>query len=196
MSVANSVPIAPPSSSQTSSATPFSSLFSTQSGTPGGIATNQPPANPATTSSVPASNEDTGAEDTDGQDCSNDPQVNLVGNAGEENEDVAFETRARALKYQQPSGWQTQGVGPLRVLKNQQAGRARLVLRADPSGKVVLNTAIQKAINYKVENNSIHFIVPRADGSGVDPWALRVKTKEAATELGKALAEVKESLQG
>lgn len=204
MTVANSLPIAPLSSSQTSSSTPFSSLFSTQSGAPGGVAVNQPTTNPATTSSgpasneasAPASNEDTAGEDTDGQDYSNDPQVNLVGNAGEENEDVAFVTRARALKYKQPSGWETQGVGPLRVLKNREAGRARLVLRADPSGKVVLNTAIQKAIDYKVANNSIQFIVPRADGSGVDPWALRVKTKEDAAELGKALAEVQESLQG
>ncbi|KAL1962162.1 hypothetical protein VTN77DRAFT_508 [Rasamsonia byssochlamydoides] len=173
---------------------PFSSLF----GGPSGAAANEGTAASGTVASAPASNEDTGAEDTDGaeKDYSNDPQVDLVGNAGEENEDVVFVTRARALKYQQKSGWETQGVGPLRVLKHRQEGRARLVLRADPSGKVVLNTAIQKAIDYKVSNNSIQFGVPRADGSGLDPWALRVKTKEDAEKLGKALEDVKRSLRG
>jgi hypothetical protein len=152
--------------------------------------------NQGTATSSVTSGSDTNAEDADG-DYSNEPQVNLMGNAGEEGEDLVLMTRARALVFKPAPGpgWGTQGVGALRVLVNQAEGRARLVLRAEPSGKVVLNTAIQKAINYTVSENSVQFVVARPDGSSMDMWALRVKTKEAAAELGKALNSAKSSVR-
>jgi hypothetical protein len=145
--------------------------------------------NPGTASPSLASGSDTNADDTDGE--SNDPQVDLMGNTGEEGEDLILMTRSRALKLNKESGWETKGLGALRVLVNKTEGRARVILRAEPSGNVVLNAAIHKSIEYTVLNTSVQFAVPLPNGSGVDLWALRVKTKDAAAELGHAMNTAK-----
>lgn len=186
------------------SAKPFSSIFaSTVNGTTtapsatGGLfsSLSRPPSalSAPSTAASGTSTANTDAEDTDA-DTTNDPQINLVGNAGEEDEDVLHTVRSRALKFQNNT-WEVQGVGQLRVLLNKATGRARIVLRTEPAGKVVLNSAIHKAINYKVQGSSVQFVVPRVAGDGADSWALRVKTKEMAAELGEALTKAKESLK-
>jgi hypothetical protein len=144
---------------------------------------------PGTASSSVASGSDTNADDTVAE-VSNDPQVNLMGNAGEEGEDLVLMIRSRALKLSK-SGWETKGLGALRVLVNKTDGRARVVLRAEPGGNVVLNSAIHKSIDYTVSNTSVQFAAPLPNGSGMELWALRVKTKEAAAELGAAMNNAK-----
>ena len=89
--------------------------------------------------------------------------------------------------------WETQGLGPLRVLVNRETKRARLLLRADPSGKAVLNTSISRQIEYKVQSGSCTFLVPRENGSGVDLWSLRFK-KEFTAEVENAVKTAKEGL--
>ena len=183
-------------------AKPFASIFaptvngtSAAPSTTGGLFSSlaRPPSAASGTGPSGTSTANTDAEDTDA-DTTNDPQINLVGNAGEEDEDLLHTVRSRALKFQNNT-WEVQGVGQLRVLFNKATGRARIVLRTEPAGKVVLNSAIHKAINYKVQGSSVQFVVPRATGDGADSWALRVKTKEAAAELGEALTKAKESLK-
>ena len=86
------------------------------------------------------------------EDHSNDPQASLVDSrAGEENDEVLFEARAKASKWftaegaaqkkLQP-GWNTQGLGPMRVLKDKESGRTRVVLRADPGSNIVINEGL------------------------------------------------------
>ncbi|EED17388.1 RanBP1 domain protein [Talaromyces stipitatus ATCC 10500] len=149
-----------------------------------------------TTASVTS---DSNAEDTDTE-TPKDAQLNLLTNAGEEDEDCIFEGRSRGSKYVDKSeggktekSWEVQGVGPLRVLVNKETKRARLLLRADPSGKAVLNTAISRAIDYKFQPGGCSFLVPRRDGSGLDMWMLRFK-KEITAEVENAVKTAKEGL--
>lgn len=120
-----------------------------------------------------------------------------MGNAGEEGEDCIFNGRGKGLKSVEgkdgEKSWATQGVGPLRILVDKESKRARILLRAEPSGRAVLNTSINRAIDYKVQGTSCQFLVPRDDGSGMDLWILRIK-KEAAEELETALKSAKEGL--
>ncbi|KAL5355127.1 hypothetical protein BJX96DRAFT_140759 [Aspergillus floccosus] len=192
---------------------PFSTLFggdgaadskaSTGSGTPslgfsfGGPSQRSPFLAPSNVSSAtpsrastPGVTSDTGAEESgDGDAVEKLPQVDLArSRAGEENEDVVMETRARGLKFVDKS-WESQGVGFLRVLKDRTTSRGRVILRADPSGNVVLNTALMKAIEYKVSGNNVQFLVPKAEGPP-EQWALRVK-KEDVERLGTAMQETK-----
>lgn len=140
--------------------------------------------------STPGVTSDTGAEESgDGDAAEKLPQVDLArSRAGEENEDVVIETRARGLKFVDKS-WESQGVGFLRVLKDRTTSRGRVILRADPSGNVVLNAALMKAIEYKVSGNNVQFLVPKAEGPP-EQWALRVK-KEDVERLGAAMQETK-----
>ncbi|PKY06720.1 hypothetical protein P168DRAFT_316704 [Aspergillus campestris IBT 28561] len=152
---------------------------------------------PSSINSAAASRSTTpGASDT-GADSSGDtegaeslPQVDFSkGGAGEENEDALMATRARAMKLTPGTGWESQGVGFLRVLKDRTTSRCRVLLRADPSGNIVLNTSLKKEIKYSVKGNSVYFIVPQASGT-LEQWALRVKTEEAP-KLGSVLEENK-----
>ncbi|KAJ5087002.1 hypothetical protein NUU61_008309 [Penicillium alfredii] len=93
-------------------------------------------------------------------------------NVGEEEEQVVFECRARAFKLN--SRWEVQGTGIVRLLLHPGSRRARLVLRVDPSGGVILNTLLKKELNYHRSDNSVQFMVPRA-GDRAEHWAIRVK---------------------
>ncbi|KAJ9258201.1 hypothetical protein DTO212C5_8736 [Paecilomyces variotii] len=157
-----------------------SSIFSSSTGvsaTPSGTTT-------------PVATSDTGAEDSaDGDAAPSEPQVDLArSHAGEEDEDMLLEIRARAMKLE-PSGWQSQGVGWLRVLKHKTTSRARVILRADPSGKVVLNASLLPQIKYKESGTSVQFLVPKAEGAP-EHWAIRVK-KEEVSRLAKTMEDSK-----
>ncbi|GIK05915.1 hypothetical protein Aspvir_010029 [Aspergillus viridinutans] len=142
--------------------------------------------------STPGMTSDTGAEESvDGEAAESLPQVDLArSRAGEEDEDIVIETRARALQIKPGAGWESQGVGYLRVLKNRNTSRSRIILRADPSGKVVLNTALLKDIKYTINANSVQFLVPQAEGAP-EQWAVRVKGKEEAERLHSAIKKSK-----
>ncbi|KAL4908388.1 hypothetical protein BDW74DRAFT_100290 [Aspergillus multicolor] len=140
--------------------------------------------------STPGMTSDTGAEDSaDGDIPKNEPQVDLArGGAGEEDEDVVIETRARGLKMVD-GAWVSQGLGFLRILKNRTTSRSRILLRADPSGNVVLNTHLMKEIKYTLTKTNIQFLVPQAEGAP-EMWALRLKAPDAP-KLNTAIQENK-----
>lgn len=175
-------------STSTSSFNPFSSINANP-------ATHLLPKQIASTATSVTS--DSNAEDTDTE-TYKDTQLNLMTNAGEEDEDCVYSGRSRGLKYAEKSAggektWEVQGVGAVRLLVNRDTKKARIILRAEPSGRAVLNTAISRSITYKIQPGSCSFLVPRPDGSGMDLWALRFK-KEATEEFEKALNTAKDSL--
>lgn len=143
---------------------------------------------------------DSNAEDTDPETVK-DAQLNLLTNAGEEDEDCLYEVRAKGLKLVEKTAdngktektWEVQGLGPLRVLVNKETKRARFLLRADPSGKAVLNTAMSSQIDYKIQPGTCSLPVPRANGSGMDPWTLRFK-KDFTADFENAVKTAKAGL--
>ncbi|RJE21167.1 hypothetical protein PHISCL_06490 [Aspergillus sclerotialis] len=121
---------------------------------------------------------DTGADSGDNDGAEALPQADLTrGGAGEENEDVIMETRARALEFKNGT-WESKGIGFLRILKDRTTSKARVLVRADPSGKVVLNISLMKEVDYKHSGNAVTFLVPQPDGAKPQQWALRVKKEE------------------
>ncbi|KAE9375727.1 hypothetical protein N431DRAFT_370520 [Stipitochalara longipes BDJ] len=118
-----------------------------------------------------------------------------TGGPGEEHEDVIHEVRAKALKYIQKEGggnsqgWESKGVGPLRVLKHKETGVSRILLRMDPTGLVILNKGILSGVNYESKEKTVKFLTALDKGPGLETWILQVKTPEMA----KALAEVLEA---
>ncbi|KDB21976.1 hypothetical protein H109_06117 [Trichophyton interdigitale MR816] len=130
-------------------------------------------------------------------DATNDPSDEVEKHAqvdftrsgpGEEDEDAVFECRSRA--YQHTNGqWEVKGLGVLRILKHRTNKKSRIILRADPSGSVILNTNLMPEIDYKQNGTGVQFIV--ASESGFQHWLLRVKTAEGACELKNSMEEHK-----
>lgn len=86
-------------------------------------------------------------------------------------------------------GWDSQGVGFVRILKNRETSRSRVLLRADPSGNVILNASLMKDIKYTVNGTGVFFAVPQPDGS-LEQWAIRTK-KEDIGRLASTMEEAK-----
>lgn len=120
-------------------------------------------------------------------------QINLTtGGPGEEDEEVLHEIRAKALQWSSKE-WQTRGVGPLRVLKHKDTGAARILLRADPSGTIVLNKSLLAGVKYDINEKTIKFPAAGDTGKGLETWLLQLKTPQFAQDLGEILESNKPS---
>ena len=111
---------------------------------------------------------------------------------GEEDEDSKYQMKALVYESTKEAFKKT-GSGTLRVLKNRESGKARIVVRTD-IGKVILNVGLNKALNYAVvddkKKNSIR--VPEfLPGGTTRTWLVRVKLAEDATRLATVMNEEK-----
>ena len=136
------------------------------------------------------------AADDDGP---KDEQLDLLSGADEEGEDKLFEVRAKAIMYDpkakekdsQANVWPVKGVGPLRVLKNKETKKTRILMRADPSGKIVLNAGLIKGAKYEHNaTKSVKFMITNADGS-LSTYVTRTGKDEDAKRLAGMLEENK-----
>jgi RanBP1 domain/Nucleoporin FG repeat region len=119
-----------------------------------------------TAESTPApSDVDSGVEEA-GPDGENHPQIVLKAGAGEEDEEILHEVRARVKEYNsETKDWGVRGTGYLKVLKNKSNQRVRVLLRADPSGVVLVNSPLIKMTQYTVQGPStVKFMEPGSDG--------------------------------
>ena len=108
---------------------------------------------------------DNSANETDAEDAPKDEQVSLMDSRpGEENEEVLYEVRAKLMKQDESTkNWVSMGVGPLRILRDKDTAKVRMVLRADPGANVILNSSVHKGVEYK----------PMTNGAGKDTAAMR-----------------------
>lgn len=169
------------------------------------------PANPTVRSLAPPSNIASGATsratspgattgesanestaDNDEGSLPKDDQVDLMlDRPGEENEDVLFEVKAKAMIYdaasEGDSKWVVKGIGPLRVMKHRVTGSTRLLLRAEPSGRITVNAGLLKDMTY--ESTSAKAIrVPIANAAGkIDVYTFKVGKDDDAKELAGIL---------
>jgi len=167
---------------------------------------------PAASTPEPSANvEAAQGTNADGDEAPQEQITLTEGGRGEEDEHVAHEVRAKALKYitgkeaddesgatekEKKPGWDVRGVGPLRILKHKDTGAVRVLLRGEPRGHVALNKRLLPDITYKVDAKTPKFITlltATDDGKGLEKWMLQVKTKELAEGLVKALEENKKA---
>lgn len=127
-------------------------------------------------------------------------QIDLTkGGPGEEDEEVIHEVRAKALKFSPKeegdtgNAWETKGIGPLRVLKHKETNAARIILRADPSGTIVLNKGILPQVNYEAAGKTLKLLTSGDGGKNLETWILQVKTPEFADALASVLESNKKS---
>ena len=116
-------------------------------------------------------------------------QINLAaGGPGEENEDILFEVRAKALMYDsEKKEWPIQGLGPLRVLKDRKTGKTRILLRQDPSGRIVLNAALMSAMSYDYSKPKGVKMGVASDDGKLSTWMIKVGKEDDATRLSSVL---------
>lgn len=112
-------------------------------------------------------------------------QLDLTaGGPGEEDEDVLFAVKAKAMSYDSATKtWPSKGVGVLRVLKHRETAKTRILMRQDPSGKIVLNAALLGTMKYEyVQSKTVKMAVATDQGK-LSTWMLRTGKDEDAVEL-------------
>lgn len=120
-------------------------------------------------------------------------QLNLADKGpGEEDEEVLFAVKAKAMIFESSDkGWATRGVGKLRVLKHRDTSKTRVLLKQDPSGKIILNAALLSTMKYEyMQNKSVKLGVATDVGKLVT-WLIRTGKDEDAVELARILEENK-----
>lgn len=162
---------------------------------PSGLASN-------TTSRATSPGATTGGESAaesnageDKEETTKDPQLDLTAaGPGEEHEDVLFTVKAKALIYDaEKKNWPGKGVGMLRVLKHRDSNKTRILMRQDPSGKIVLNAALVSTLKYQFSPpKGVKMVIP-ADTGKLSTWLVRVGKEEDATELAKILEAEKKN---
>ena len=145
-------------------------------------------------SSVAESAEDAEAEGASDAPQDEPEQLDLTKGPGEEDEESLFEVKGKALTYdKEKKDWVSKGVGPLRVLKHSETGKTRVLMRQDPSGRIVLNTALLSGMEYKyVTPKSVQMPIA-ADTGKLATYTIRVGKDEDAQRLADILEEHKGS---
>ena len=111
---------------------------------------------------------------------------------GEEDEDVVLQIKAKALKWNTAtSEWASKGVGPLRVLKNRESRLTRVLLRQDPSGRIVLNFALSKSFTYESSQSKTVRVPFLSESGKIETWMIKVGNDDDAKKLASALEENK-----
>ena len=167
--------------SSTTGSSVFASANTSRATSPGGTTAEE-------------SNVDDGSDDAYA--AAQEEQLDLSkSNAGEEHEELLFQVKAKAQEWASKSeggekGWTVRGVGELRLLKNKETNASRVVMRAGPTAKVILNAGLIAGLNYEIKGEKM-VKFPIATSGGMQSWMLQVGKKEDAAKLAALLQENK-----
>ncbi|KAL1449899.1 hypothetical protein WDU94_002371 [Cyamophila willieti] len=119
---------------------------------------------------------------------------------GEENETVLFERRAKLYRYVVKE-WKERGIGSIKILKNNDSGKVRLLMRREVVHKVCANHFLHADMELKPMANTdkayIWFAQDYADEVvSEEQLCLRFKTKEDAEEFKAVFNEHKAANSG
>lgn len=139
---------------------------------------------PSATTGGESANESNADEETEKHE-----QLDLTtGGPGEEDEDVLFAVKAKAMCYDAATkSWPSKGVGKLRVLKHRETAKTRILMRQDPSGKIILNAALLGTMKYEIVRSKTVKMVVATDQGKLSTWLLQTGKDEDAIELAKIL---------
>ena len=146
------------------------------------------------TSPGASSNADSVSESgADGAENEKQEQIDLTSaGPGEENETNLFEVKGRAFEFDSSKkGWLARGVGLIRVLKNPDSGKARILMRQEPSGKIMLNAALLSEIVYKHKRPRTVELAVATDSGKLVSYTIRLANDDDAAKLAETLEENK-----
>ena len=141
--------------------------------------------------------------DGDDEGAEKHEQLNLTsGGPGEENEDVLYEVRAKASIWDdtkdnaetgKKGDWEIKGLGPFRIMKNRETGKARMLMRSDPAGRIIINSSISNQFKIDTPTKQLLRIPMLSPNQKIETWAVRVGKGVDTTDIKQILNENKNS---
>ena len=115
--------------------------------------------------------------------------------SGEENEEAKFTIRAKLMEFDASNTtnpYVNKGLGELKVLRNEETSKSRVVIRADGSLRVLLNTLLSKDVSYSSMGNGSLVRIPVFSGENkIETYVVKVKTADDGKELLKTIEDLK-----
>ena len=110
---------------------------------------------------------------------------------GEEQEDVVYEKKAKI--YEVVNGeHRPLGLGPLRVLCHEITKKSRLLVRAEGSGRVIINVLLRPQVKYPtIGKGQVKVLDFNAADKPPSTYVIRVKTEQDGRQLSSKLEEYK-----
>lgn len=123
---------------------------------------------------------------------------------GEEEEDVVTSGRTKIYQYKKAAeikaedesatdakdGYVPIGLGNYKLLQHQTTKKSRILVRADGSGRVLLNVMLRKAMNYTTMGQNVRILDFKPDNQGVS-YLIKLKTSGDAEKLKDLINEKK-----
>ncbi|KAJ1538945.1 hypothetical protein HK405_013330, partial [Cladochytrium tenue] len=136
-------------------------------------------------------NADGGGGDDD-EDEPKDEQIDtakLMRGAGEENEETLHEARTKAYQFTGAGkGWADVGLGIVKLNRERAGGgAARLILRADGSGRVLLNARVFAGMDPRLEQARGVSFLAATQGGRPARFLLKIKDQDASKALFESL---------
>ncbi|GAB7351769.1 hypothetical protein MBLNU459_g2345t1 [Dothideomycetes sp. NU459] len=154
----------------------FASAGTSRASTPGATTDADNSGNDSTSAAEPSEKQD-------------DPQqTDLTALTPEElaESDVLHEGRAIAKQFNKNSDptWTNKGTGPFRLLKNKETGKLRILMRAAPSGRVILNTNVLPTKGlFTNKGKMAQIMAVGEDGKSMETWILSMGNKDGEAKV-------------
>lgn len=115
---------------------------------------------------------------------------------GEENEEALYTKRAKLMHFNPSDSelpYTSKGLGDIKLLKNKSTGKTRFLMRAEGGLRVILNTLVNKDVDYVKMGNGSMVRVPilNPETNAIDTYVIKVKTPADGEELSKAINDAK-----
>ena len=158
----------------------------------------------ATTPGATTTDAEGSAAESEPSDTPNDAQKDLTSLTADDiaKYDLIHEARCKVTKLvkgddNKPASWVSQGVGPIRILASKETTKPRILMRADPSGKVGLNfNALLNTALYMIKAPKMVQVSVPAEGKKVESFMCMFKDADKAKEFLEKLHESITKAQG
>ncbi|KAH0341356.1 hypothetical protein KCU81_g6256, partial [Aureobasidium melanogenum] len=145
----------------------------------------------ATTPGATTTDAEGSAAESEPSDTPNDVQKDLTSLTADDiaKYDLIHEARCKVTKLvksddDKPATWVSQGVGPIRVLASKENSKPRILMRADPSGKVGLNfNALLNPALYMIKAPKMVQLSVPTEGKKVESFMCMFKDGDKAKEF-------------
>lgn len=157
----------------------------------------------ATTPGATTTDAEGSAAESEPSDTPNDAQKDLTSLTADDiaKYDLIHEARCKVTKLvkgdDKAASWVSQGVGPIRILASKETSKPRILMRADPSGKVGLNfNALLNTALYMIKGPKMVQVSVPAEGKKVESFMCMFKDEPKAKEFLEKLHESITKAQG
>jgi hypothetical protein len=158
----------------------------------------------ATTPGTATTDAEGSAAESEPSDTPNDAQKDLTSLTADDiaNYNLVHEARCKVTKLvkgedNKAGSWVSQGVGPIRILASKESSKPRILMRADPSGKVGLNfNALLNPALYMIKAPKMVQVSVPAEGKKVESFMCMFKDEAKAKEFLANLHEAITKAQG